>query len=87
MNKKLIRKQDNVVCICILAIGGAKFVLAGNFRQAFPAISGENKLSALQVCVLGHCMTEVTFRKSFYKYQQQCKLLVIFLLVNSQKIP
>lgn len=49
MNNKLTLHQDNVVCIRTSDIGGVKFVLAGNFRQTFPAISRENKLIELQV--------------------------------------
>jgi len=39
------------VCICISATGVVKFILAGTFRQTFLAISRENKLSELQVCL------------------------------------
>jgi len=51
MNEKLMWQQDNVVCICISVIGVVNFVLAGTFRQTFPAVSRENKLSELQVCL------------------------------------
>jgi len=51
MNKKLIWQQDKVVCICISAIGVVKSVLAGTFRQTFPAIPRENKLRELLVCL------------------------------------
>jgi len=51
MNIKLIWQQNYVLCICISANGVLKFVLAGTFRQTFPAISREYKLSERQVCL------------------------------------